>query len=306
MLRGTALLLIVLLVAGCGYLEGDTSATTTATTTTTPDAGPMVSSSVPTTTAATDSPCLAGDRPFSDAGVISAFGGPNGDATQISGVQWAAYEGCEQVVVDFLTADGAPAGALDAAGVEFDAASGVIRVSLAPAIARSAVADSRFDGELITRSYVVATGDGLAVDVHLAAGSAYAVRAYEVDSPSRVVVDVKADAEAQPVIGATFGQDVVIVEPPTGVISAPLRVSGYVKGTFEKVTGALVVDGTEVSTTTVTPVTASRIWREFSMVFREVPTSPIDLVVTPAGKDDLALHVAVDATPVDTPTATDM
>jgi hypothetical protein len=159
---------------------------------------------------------------------------------------------------------------------------------------------------LITRSYVVATGDGLAVDVHLAAGKAYAVRAYEVDSPSRVVVDVKEDPEAQPVVGATFGQDVVIVEPSTGYVGAPLRVSGYVKGTFETVTGALVVDESEVATTTVSPAAASRIWREFSMVFREVPRAPIDLVVTPADKNDLAVHVAINATPVDPPSASDM
>jgi hypothetical protein len=294
MLRRISLVALALIAVSCSYLEAGPSTTTT----TSGEPGSTIPAITPatTTTIPGDSPCLSGDRPFSDNGVISAFGGPGGDATQISTVQWASHPGCEQVVAAFLTADGAPARALDPVGVEFESDTGIIRVSLASSVVRSAVADSRFDGELITRAYVVATDDGLAIDLHLAAGRSYGVRAYEVDSPSRIVIDVREDAEAQPVIGATFGADVVVVTPSTGPVAAPLRVIGYVSDSYDDVTADLVSDGQVVASQTTTPAEGGHTWRQYTMVFREVPSTPLRLLVTPGADAEHVVEVEIDGT----------
>lgn len=295
MLRRAVLLLVVVAVAGCGFLESD-SRTTTTTTTTQPEDPAVATTTATSTMVPDDSPCLAGDRPFADGGLISAFGGANGDANQISGFRWENHPGCERVVIDLLTADGAPAGSLDPARVEYDSRTGVIRVGLPPSIARSAVADSRFDGDIVTRVYTVATATDLAIDIHVAAGRAYAVRAYEVDSPSRIVVDVREDPEAVPVIGAIFGTGVVVLTPAVGPVTPPLRLTGYVRHSFNGVTAELTVDGEVVASETSDPLGGQQAWREFTIVFRDVPNAEVLLVVTPGGQDDQAVEVPIDAT----------
>lgn len=279
---------------GCTFLEPEPT-----TTTATAESSQGVVTPTPTTTTTfVDSPCLAGDRPFAGDGLISAFGASDGDATQISSIHWSEYPGCEQVVVEFLTADGAPAGGLDPVGVEYNSVNGVVRVSLPAQINRSAVADSLMDGDLVKRAYVVATEENLAVDVHLAAGRSYALRAYEVDSPSRIVIDIKQEPGAEPVIGSTTGPAVVVVSPPTGPVETPLVVDGYVKGPFEAVTVDLVgqVEGTVVATHTATPPSGHAIWREFSVAIREVPPLALYLVVTPGDQTQQATRLSIDAT----------
>jgi hypothetical protein len=264
------LIAVVVCITGCSYLEPAPSTTTT---TEAVEQTAVATTAPQATLVAGDSPCLAGDRPFATSGLISAFGGSDGDATQISAIRWASYPGCEQVVVDFLTADGAPAGRLDPVGVEYDAPSGVIRVSLPADINRSAVADSLVDGELVKRAFVVKTTDYIAIDVHLAAGRSYALRAYEVDSPSRILIDIKEQPDAQPVLGATVGPTVVVVSPPAGAVDSPLVVAGYVKGSYESVTADLIRTGDEqvVASGSASPVPGQGIWREFRTTLRDIP-----------------------------------
>jgi hypothetical protein len=290
------LVALVAPAAGCTFLDPEP---TTTTATTEANQGIVATTSAPPTTLSEDSPCLAGDRPFTAAGLISAFGGNDGDATQISAIRWSAYPGCEQLTVEFLTADGAPAGGLDPVGVEYEAASGVIRVSLPAEVNRSAVADSLVDGDLVNRAYVVSTGDTLAIDVHLAAGRSYGLRAYDVDSPSRIVIDITEDPEAQPVLGATAGNDVVVVTPAAGPVQASFVVEGYVKGPYDSVTLDLVsqADGAVAATETVTPAAGEAIWREFTVPFRQVPPLPLLLRVTPGNQEQSAVTVRVNASP---------
>ncbi len=295
MFRHLLLVALVGLIAGCSYLEPESSTTTT---TTTEAAGTGIATTAPATTLPGDSPCSTGNRPFARDGLISAFGGADGDATQISGIRWTSYPGCEQVMVDFLTADGAPAGRLDPVGVEYDAPTGVVRVSLPADINRSAVADSLLDGNLVKRAYVVATATNLAIDMHLAAGRSYALRAYEVDSPSRIVIDVMEQPDAQPVLGAATGATVVVVSPPAGPVDSPLLVSGYVKGSYQTVTVDLIGRGDQnvAATGTASPLPGNGLWREFATTFHDVPAVPLDLVVTPDGDAEEAVTVAIDAT----------
>lgn len=296
MSRRLALVLLIVWAAGCTFLESEP---TTTTATTEPNQTVVATTAAPSTAASEDSPCLEGDRPFASDGLISAFGDNDGDATQISEIRWSDHPGCEQVVIEFLTADGAPAGGLDPVGVEYNATSGVIRVSLPAQVNRSAVADSLVDGDLVKRAYVVATGETLAVDVHLAAGGSFALRAYEVDSPSRIVIDIKEDPDATPVLGATAGSSIVVATPAAGPVQTSFVVEGYVKGPYDSVTANLVsqVDGALAATQTATPVADDALWREFTVPMRQVPPSPLLLVVTPGNQEQQAVSVPIDATP---------
>ncbi|MCP3997344.1 MAG: hypothetical protein GY722_20145, partial [bacterium] len=129
------ILVAALVLTSCGALDSLASTTTTTEPVVAePDPPPTT---LPETDSGTVPPCLSGDRPFAADGVISGFGGANGDATQVAGIRWASYPGCERLVVDLLTADGAPAGAIDPVGVDYRALEGVIRINLPPAISRS-------------------------------------------------------------------------------------------------------------------------------------------------------------------------
>jgi len=294
MLRRLAIFVVVLCATGCAFLESQSTITTS---TTEPDQGAVATTSTSPTTVVADSACLIGDRPFASEGLISAFGDNNGDATQISGIRWSSYQDCEQVLIEFLTADGAPAGGLDPVGVEYDAAAGVIRVSLPNQVNRSAIADSLLDGEMVRRAFVVAVGDTLAVDIHLAAGRSYAVRAYELDSPARVAIDVKEDSAAPPVLGTTIGPNVVVVSPTPGAVGESLSVSGYVWGPYEVVTAELSSqeDGAVAATGTDTPAPGRTTWREFIIPFDDIPPLQLRLVITPGDQDADTLTIPVDA-----------
>lgn len=280
MRRSLVFMLMLLTAAGCGIVEQVAPTTTVVTTTTT--AAPTL----PTTTAAPvtdESPCLAGDRPFAREGIISAFGGANGDAAQISKLRWASHPGCERIVIELLTADGAPAGAIDPVGVDYNSQTGIIRVALPEAITRSAIADTRFDGELVSGAFVVATQAGtLAVDLHVTPESALALRAFEVDSPSRVVIDVRPDDEAAVVVGASVGDSVVVLSPLRDSTDKTVQVRGYVRGGSGEVKVAVFRMSEEpalvLETTIATP--DGNLWQEFATVIRDLPADVLQFEVT--------------------------
>lgn len=279
MLRRLTLISVVVILSGCSVLEPAAS-TTTSFAEIEPDATPTIAPSGGNST--TDSPCLAGDRPFARDGVISAFGGANGDATQISGIRWTTYQGCERVVVDLLTADGAPAGAIDPVGVDYDPELGIIRINLPEDVARSAIADSRFDGDLVSRIYVVATaGGGIAVDLHITRGAAIALRAFEVDSPSRIVIDVRSDDEAEPTIGATSTAQTVLLSPLSGQADTTILVNGYARGTRDELFARIFGDPKQelIAVQEIALGGDSNLWREFSVRMYGLPEQPLQLRV---------------------------
>jgi hypothetical protein len=246
-----------------------------------------------------------GDRPFSSSGVISAFGGATGDAAQISGIRAGSHPGCERVVVDLLTADGAPAGSLGLVGVEYNEEVGVVRINLPDVISRTAIADTRFDGELVDRAYVVRTADGpLAIDIHVVAGAAVALRAFEVDAPSRIVVDLRADPEATPVRGSTVGDGIVVIEPGTGTITTPLAVTGYAR-TFEANVIIRLHSSRDTDPITETVTTAAewvQAWGEFEAMLTAIPPQTLELFVgadSPRSGAPEGVWLAIDATVAD-------
>lgn len=286
-------LVLVLLTAACTVSVDETGATTTSTTPATTQAPPAVN----LTGDANDPTCLQGDRPFSSSGVISAFGGSSGDAAQVSGIRTGLEADCERVVVDLLTAAGAPAGSVGLVGVDYDAAVGVVRITLPPAITRTAVADLRLDGELADRAFVVRTLAGnLALDIHIAAGAAVALRAFEVTSPSRIVVDLRPDDEADSTIGAAFGTDVVVTGPAAGSGGVPLVISGYIRSAAP-VIEARLHDNREADPVAIEPVDVAQsddAWSEFEVTFYDPPRGSVDLHI---GGDESGLWLGIDNGP---------
>ncbi|MDJ0664379.1 MAG: hypothetical protein QNJ75_07450 [Acidimicrobiia bacterium] len=280
MRRTLILLLTLLTAAGCGIAE-QVAPTTTTTTTTTTTAAPTI----PTTAdapAADESPCLAGDRPFAREGIISAFGGANGDAAQLSRLRWASHPGCERVVIELLTADGAPAGAIDPVGVDYNSQAGIIRVALPEAITRSAIADSRFDGELVSGAFVVETRAGsLAVDLHVTPESALALRAFEVDSPSRIVIDVRPDDEGTAVVGASIGTSVVLLSPSSQSTERRVEISGYARGGSGDIDIAVYRTGEdpELVFEATVPAASGRLWQEFATTAPGLPAGVLEVEV---------------------------
>ncbi|MEA2001676.1 MAG: Gmad2 immunoglobulin-like domain-containing protein [Actinomycetota bacterium] len=303
---------IAVLAASCATTGSDpTEAPTTSAApvdTTVPATAAPATSAAPLSTP----PCLAGDRPFATSGIISAFGGSNGDAAQISAIRATSHEGCDRVVVDLLTVDGAPASSLGPVGVEYDESAGIVRINLPRTVTNTAVADSLFDGVLAERAFVVRTVAGhLAVDIHVVAGSSVALRAFEVNAPARVVVDLVADDEATPVTGATAGEGVVVITPTPGPATTPLVVSGYAR-TFEAHVEARLHDtsqGEPVAEDTTTATDWTEAWGEFTITLPDAPARSLELFVgseSPRDGSPLGVWMTVDLTstePVEPPEA---
>lgn len=302
------LLVMVFAIVVTACAAGDTGTSTTTSSTSPPDTSAAITTASVDPPQQDDSPCLAGDRPFANAGVISAFGGITGDATQISGIRWAGHPGCERVVVDLLTADGAPAGALGPVGVDYNETLGIVRVNLPAAVARTAIADSLIDGDLADRAFVVRTeGGSLAIDIHLTAGATVAVRAFEVDAPSRIVIDIKPDAAATPVSGALTSGDVVVIAPPSGRAQSPLVVTGYAR-VFEAQVVARLYDNREATALIEQRAVAAEwaeMWGEFTITFIDPPQQSLELFVgsDSARNGDLeGVWIAIDMSPAETST----
>ena len=295
------LLTIVLAATGCASTASNETvpATDAVAPTTTSTVAPPTTQ---TASGATDPPCLAGDRPFSTSGVISAFGGAAGDAVQISGIRTGFHAECERVVVDLLTADGAPAGSLGLVGVEYDAAIGIVRIDLPPAVTRTAIADLRLDGELADRAYLVDTVAGnLALDIHVAPGSRTALRAFEVASPSRIVVDFKPEPDAPAARGANLDDQLVVTQPVAGASAPPLRVTGYARSNSAPIEATLhdSPEGPAISSAATTTTSSTDTWNEFELEFTNPPRGMVHLRVLMPEADDSSVWLSIDMGPGD-------
>ncbi len=268
------------LLAAC-VASGSEATTTTST---------MAAAATTTTTRAGNlPPCLAGDTEFGQSGVVAAFGNDLDDAVQIASIRREGYEGCERLVVDFLTGDGAPAATLGPTATSFRPEAGIVRITLPAEVTASAIADLTFDGTSIRQAFVVRTREGeLAVDVHLAATAVVLVRSMGTRSPAQVIVDIKPDAEGIPRQNApAVGENVVVLSPGPGPITYPIAVQGYAR-TFEGTVVARLTGGDGV--TAVEEVTTATdwldVWGEFALTLTDGPTGPIGLFVGEDSPED--------------------
>jgi hypothetical protein len=173
----------------------------------------------------------------------------------------------------------------------------VVRINLPPAVQRTAIADLRLDGELADRAYVVQAENGnLALDIHVVAGGAVALRAFEVTSPSRIVVDLRPDAESAVTVGAAFASDIVVTHPQAGSGGVPLVVSGYARSDRSDIETRLhatrETDPIAVARAAVTP--SAQAWSEFEVTFFDPPRGSVELHV---GDDRDGIWLSIDNGP---------
>lgn len=296
-----------LLLVGCAVPSTSTTSgpTTPSVTAPNPTDAASVSDGQP------DPPCLTGDVAFHRDGVVAAFGDEQGNATQISSIRAIEYPGCEQVVIDLLTAAGAPARSIGPVAVETSAGSGIIRIDLPRAVVASSVIDSRFDGELVRQAYVVRTIAGaLAIDIHVAAGQQVAVRSYPLRGPSRIMLDLIHDAAGPVVTAAAVAPDVVVVAPRVGANQFPLRVSGYARTSNGNVVARIYADTSDlpIAEQSTTAADSLNAWGEFRLSFPSGPSGMLQLFVgegsvgngSPAGVTvPLEIEAGPDASPPD-------
>jgi hypothetical protein len=162
-----------------------------------------------------------------------------------------------------------------------------VRISLPPAIQRTAVADLRLDGDLADRAYLVATAaDNLALDIHVVPGSRIALRAFEVASPSRIVVDLKPDSSAPAAEGAIFADQLVVTHPLAEADTSPLRVTGYARASAATIQASLheVPGGPAIVTIAATTTSSGQAWNEFDLEFPNPRsgTAHLQLAILPA------------------------
>jgi hypothetical protein len=233
----------------------------------------------PRTPSPAASVCLEGDG-FVESGAMPGGTTGTGDARTVSGLRWAAHEGCERLVVDLAQAGGAPAAQAGRVDAEYRRGLGLVRLvfdprfGLAPLGEAAGVAPG---GRYIAGVYSVWSLDGrLYVDVHMA--EATLARVQVLESPARVVVDVRPGGGALPRPAPT-GDRVVVVAPREGTVQYPLQVTGYAR-TFEANVIARVRAGGAVRAQTFTTAASwAETWGEFRLAIESGPAGAIELFV---------------------------
>lgn len=265
----------LVMAAACAPAPSQSGSTATVSSNAPP---PVSTTTLITTTAAVDgsAPCLEGTRPFTEEGSAGIGGEEGSDAAVISSLHWESYPGCEQVVLELATDNGAPAVDPPTLDGRMLRNAGVLRVSLGPAINGSALTDHLIDTDLITRVYVVRRLDGtIYIDLHLNAPAFVRVTARS--EPARVVIDLQPGGSEYLAVPVTV-PGLVVVEPTAGSIRYPLNVNGYRLGGVGEIGGRLT--GAEDGSVAAAPTAVEeRIWREFDLLFPSGPTGRIKLIV---------------------------
>ncbi len=268
-----SILVLAVLLTAC-TAQGATTTTAATTTTTT--------AAATTTTPPADLPiCLAGDLEFDSSGVVAAFGEDLHDAVQIASIRHESHEGCERLVVGFLTGDGAPAAILGPTATDFRPETGIVRITLPEAISASAIVDTTLDGAAIRQAFVVRTRDGnLAIDIHLAPEATVAVRSEGAQSPAQVIVDVKPDPDGiARLVTPAVADNIVVLSPGSGPITYPITVTGYAR-TFEATVVARLWGSEGIGAEQITTAADSLdVWGEFALTITDGPTGTVTLFV---------------------------
>lgn len=257
-----------------------TTTSTVATTTSPPDAVPV---------------CLAGEIDFGATGLVGTPGEDGGDAGRLAGISWQTLEGCERIVLEFVTADGAPASLLGPASAQLRDDAGILRLTLPPEISRTTLADGRVDGDLVERYVVVRDDEGaLFVDLLLTASAretGVRARAFDVDAPARAIVDLRPGGN--PATSApTVTDTAVLTFPAPGGVALPFLIRGYARDTTDGAEAVVLVDGSAVATASAAGADRDDAWRTFETVIAAGPPGPAVLVVT-VGDVEVMLDIEI-------------
>ncbi len=278
------LAIIVAVIAGSGGDGGAGAAPDATATPATSTAGAGTATQTRATVVPTSSSVAGGATPggtpaptavclqatdYREDGAIPVQAAVTGDSTAVSDIRFAPHEGCERVVIDL---DGAVSGPIEA---EVIRAQGVVRIHLGDTVTSTELADAAFGGQLASGAYVVRDASrALYVDVHLKAAALAAVQVLE--SPARVVVDLKPGGSAVPAPAATSTR-VVLLTPRGGTASYPLQVRGYAR-TFEANVVMQLQQGGQVAFEDFTTTTDwAETWGEFSFTVASGPTGAVTL-----------------------------
>lgn len=222
--------------------------------------------------------CLEGDT-FVASGSIPVATGARGDARALGALRHAADAGCERVTIELARQDGSPASA--AARVRADVLRdlGVVRLSL-PDIdqVEARATDADFGAPLARSAYVVRSPEGawVYVDIHL--GAAAEARVAALESPARIVIDLRPGGAPVPTPAATSVRSVVLAPRP-GEHRYPITVTGYAR-TFEAtVVARLEQDGRPAAETFTTATGYIDAWGHYELTFDEGPTGALTLHV---------------------------
>jgi hypothetical protein len=221
--------------------------------------------------------CLEGE-PFVASGAIPVAGGTE-DAARVSDLRWEPHEGCERFVIDFAAGEGQPASAPGSVSAELLRDLGVVRVML-PGLRQvdPGATDASFTGSLAWRAFVVRAPDGrdTYVDLHLAGPAEAHVAVLE--SPARVVVDLRPGGAALPGPPVTHDR-VIVLRPRPGEATYPLEVAGYAR-TFEaNVVARLARNGEEVFEDFTTATAWVDTWGYFTITIPRGPSGTVTLHV---------------------------
>jgi hypothetical protein len=226
MVRWTGIIVIVLALCACTPAPstlsettvpgGDSQETTTsAVTSTTVDQGP-------------EDFCLAGDLPFVESGLAAAVGDDIGDAAQIEQIRLDEAPTCERLTIEFTNGSGAPATSIGPTGITVMDFVGLVRISVPPEIATTAIADTLLEGTLVHGATVFRSDDAsLTIDIRATEGTPILARAFATTSPATLVIDVATSQQLPEPAGVTASAPAVIVSPVPGPNLYPLTVEGY-------------------------------------------------------------------------------
>ncbi len=252
----------------------------------------------PTTTsrAPSNEICLAGDLPFGADGLIAALGGETGDATSLAAVHWDTSATCERLTVSFGSESGAPATTLGPTAVSVIPFAGVVRITLPPEIARSAVADALFEGSLIQGAYVFRDDSLVAIDIHAVDGVPITARAFTTTSPASLIVDItRATTDAVP-IGVTATSTVVVINPTPGPGEYPIVVEGYIAPGMPSLHVQLLHSGDAVVDRSMALGANADTWQFFTSTIDEGPSGTTVLfvgTVDGSGQPDTGAQVSI-------------
>ncbi len=221
--------------------------------------------------------CLQGESFIAD-GAFPLEANDTGDAHKVSGMRWAAHEGCERFMIDFTDEDGNPATAPGDVKAEMIRELGIVRLSLRDvAWVDTDAIEELFEGALAHAGYSVRSDRGrwMYIDLHLA-GEAEA-RVSILEDPARVLVDLRPGGG--PVPEHIYGTRVILLNSLPPQDTYPLTLTGYSR-TFEaNVVARMEQHGEEIFENFTTTTGYVDAWGLYTFTIEEGPSGPIELHV---------------------------
>ncbi len=266
----TGFILLASACTGTGDVTHDSSTTTSSTTTTTTIAG---------------SECRTGELPFVEDGVVAVLDSQGRDARAIGDLRWLPSDDCERIELTFLSEAGSPASSIGPVAVAIMPDAGIVRITLSEDIVDSAVADTKLNGGLVDRWFVVdGIGDGLVVDLHL--GERVAARAFSTTSPGRVVIDLVPAGDDRPITGAVESGGIVLLSPRRGVGLYPLQITGYAAPDVDAVRIRLTDQLGVAIDRSISTLSPAFVWHAFRLTLDDGPSGAVDLFVGTVDEND--------------------